>query len=791
MRLTTTIAVLMRPILQVMVVVAVVHSSMASAQEDQSKPLVVGFLQVSPYFVVGPDGHKTGFFIDLARAIGEEIGVEIVVKEMPDQAAFLRAQAEGETQMIAGASVTGLFETTGVFSTPVATETLQLAVLTAKADQMRGPIAGYRIGNVPPVVADQAAKLASDNEMVAFENSRAALMDLLSGRIDGVLFPNPGLVNVSRDAQIDDRIAFVGPLLDQVQRVVVLDRSRADLLPAVNAAIARMEADGRLEDLRRRYFLQTPPAAPEVLTVGVTHAPPYMIVEAGSVSGFAISAFEDLAGRAGLDFAYQVLPPEAYLSSVRRGDVDLIPFVLALPEFQRDADVTQPLRAYSVAAYAPGGTTIDSAEDLPGGHLGMRSNLSPIVARDGMDATDIKTFADSEATVAALISGEIDAVIDDLDAVLAETDAPIAAAFDLQGTMALRFGLGAERVRLNAVVPAYVLSDRYQELQAQYFGALRFWTGERLRLLGLVVGLTVLSLLAVIFWQEQRRRRSQFIQQGRDLARERTHSDSLRELVASLETANRQQQELTYAISHDLKSPTNTMGMLIDELQQLGAVGEGGHDVLADMSATNKRMASLIADVLDYAEVVDNDQTFQPLALNDVYADVVSDLASEIAQTGATITRDALPVIIGLPNQLRVLLQNLLSNAIKFHDDTAKPVIHVGARSEEGAFFLTITDNGIGIADKQAEKIFGLFSRLHGRSRFTGSGIGLGICRRVMTNHGGTISVRPNQDRGSVFELMFPERQTRDQTHQTGLPDRRRTDRSEDVSTRHDAIGSR
>ncbi len=235
-------------------------------------------------------------------------------------------------------------------------------------------------------------------------------------------------------------------------------------------------------------------------------------------------------------------------------------------------------------------------------------------------------------------------------------------------------------------------------------------------------------------------------------------SNELEIVNRELFETNREQAEFTYAISHDLKSPTNTMRMLIDEIEDFGAIGEDGHDVLADMKTTNSRMGQLVEDVLNYSLIVEERICFEPIDLNDLVDGVVQDLAGDITAANAALTRNELPCIMGHPLQIRILFQNLISNAVKFRSPERGSVIQIMSEAAaKGECKVTVADNGIGIPEKHRDEVFGLFKRLHSKSVYDGTGLGLTICRRIMTNHQGFILPKSGIDGGTAFELRFKE----------------------------------
>ena len=241
-------------------------------------------------------------------------------------------------------------------------------------------------------------------------------------------------------------------------------------------------------------------------------------------------------------------------------------------------------------------------------------------------------------------------------------------------------------------------------------------------------------------------------------------SQATENYIDQLYRANREQAEFTYAISHDLKSPTNTMSMLIDELEEIGPVGEGGYDIVADMKLTNRRMGQLVVDVLDYSHLIEAEQTLERVELAEIVSNVLKDLAADIAEAKAKICVGVLPSIQGHPTHLRMVFQNLIANAVKFRKPERDCRVEISGKILGQSTEILVRDNGIGIPEKFHDTIFGLFKQLHTRSDYEGSGLGLTVCRRIVTNHGGTISVKPGIDGGAAFELIFP-RVPHEKTH--------------------------
>lgn len=256
-------------------------------------------------------------------------------------------------------------------------------------------------------------------------------------------------------------------------------------------------------------------------------------------------------------------------------------------------------------------------------------------------------------------------------------------------------------------------------------------------------------LLSVVFTQ-QRSRTAELAAKSAELA---VSNEKLAD-------ANREQAEFTYAISHDLKSPANTISMLLRTLREMagGDLDADSIEVLDDLQATTARMRQLVDDVLAYAGSVGDGMSVQPVDLQGIVQDIQKDLSEDISQAGARLRFENLPTVTGNAMQLRLLMQNLISNAIKFRDPARRPRVELAevATSDPGFLAIQVRDNGIGIDTEFFDQIFRLFSRLHTHSAYPGSGIGLTVCRRIVSNHGGRVLVSSQKEKGSTFTVLLP-----------------------------------
>jgi len=228
---------------------------------------------------------------------------------------------------------------------------------------------------------------------------------------------------------------------------------------------------------------------------------------------------------------------------------------------------------------------------------------------------------------------------------------------------------------------------------------------------------------------------------------------------SDLERSNRDLEEMAYVVSHDLQQP---LGVITRSLDLLGEDGENGLDEEGrDLISHAKRGAAALERMLEaivgYARVDSSGSEFTPVDLQGVLERVLDLLKDQISDSGAKITVDLLPTIIGDEAQMERLFQNLLSNALKFSGPTP-PRIEIGATEQENCWLLSIRDHGIGIDPNALDRIFKMFQRLHTQEEIPGTGIGLAVCRRIVTRHGGEIWVESRPGEGTTFHITIPHR---------------------------------
>jgi len=239
-----------------------------------------------------------------------------------------------------------------------------------------------------------------------------------------------------------------------------------------------------------------------------------------------------------------------------------------------------------------------------------------------------------------------------------------------------------------------------------------------------------------------------------------------------LELSNQNLQQFAYVASHDLQEPLRKIKSFGDLLRmRYGNELGKGTDFIHRMQTAAERMSVLIEDLLVFSRISSQNEAAEPVELNEVINIVINDLEITIQETEAKLSIGSLPTVSGNKSQLSHLFLNLFSNALKFRHTNIPVLISVNAqiitaadlpvnlrptRATAAYHRIEVSDNGIGFDQKYADRIFQVFQRLHGKNEYAGTGIGLAICEKVVTNHGGAIMAISQKDQGATFVIFLP-----------------------------------
>lgn len=249
-----------------------------------------------------------------------------------------------------------------------------------------------------------------------------------------------------------------------------------------------------------------------------------------------------------------------------------------------------------------------------------------------------------------------------------------------------------------------------------------------------------------------------------DITERKKAEEALREHSLALERSNRDLREFATIASHDLQEPLRKIIAFGDMLNtRYGeAFDDAGAELLNRIYRATRRMQQLVEGMLAYARLSDQGVPFTLVDLEELVREVVEDLEGTGEASNRRVEVESLPAVHGNPTQMRQLMQNLLSNAFKFAKRDEPCLVRVFGEvlhePENNARVcrIVVEDNGVGFDEKYAQQVFGMLQRLHDRSQYEGSGMGLAICRRIVERHGGTIGVHSTPGVGSRFIVTLP-----------------------------------
>jgi signal transduction histidine kinase len=248
-------------------------------------------------------------------------------------------------------------------------------------------------------------------------------------------------------------------------------------------------------------------------------------------------------------------------------------------------------------------------------------------------------------------------------------------------------------------------------------------------------------------------------------------TQALLQYSEELQRSNRELEEFAFVASHDLQEPLRKIRAFGDRLQQKYSdqLGDTGADYVLRMQSASERMSALIDDLLSFSRVTTKQRPFVSVDLNEVMHRVMDDLDYSIEETGAQLHIDPLPIIDADAPQIAQVFMNLITNSLKFHPLDVRPIITVTSAINVASPIaddirawccLRFSDQGIGFEAQYSERVFSLFQRLHGRGEYSGTGIGLALCRKIIERHGGTITAQSEPGEGAIFTIYLPMTQT-------------------------------
>lgn len=250
----------------------------------------------------------------------------------------------------------------------------------------------------------------------------------------------------------------------------------------------------------------------------------------------------------------------------------------------------------------------------------------------------------------------------------------------------------------------------------------------------------------------------QYVSIRYEITQRKNAEEQLRIYADRLEVSNRELQDFASIAAHDLQEPLRKIMAFGDRLSTRFSkeLSDEGRDFLERMLSSAGRMRRLIDDLLTYSRVTTQAKPFEATNLNEILAEVISDLELRIEQVKGKIEVGKLPTLEVDVSQMRQLFQNLIANALKFHRKEIAPLVSIEANLEGDRWVLAFKDNGIGFEEKYLDRIFTIFQRLHGKHEYEGTGVGLAVCRRIVERHGGTITAQSKVGFGTTFLVTLP-----------------------------------
>ncbi|MBF0266966.1 MAG: PAS domain S-box protein [Alphaproteobacteria bacterium] len=243
-----------------------------------------------------------------------------------------------------------------------------------------------------------------------------------------------------------------------------------------------------------------------------------------------------------------------------------------------------------------------------------------------------------------------------------------------------------------------------------------------------------------------------------DISSRKQAETRLNDMAHELARSNAELEQFAYVASHDLQEPLRMIASYVQLLDRRYGekLDQDAKEYIAYAVEGAKRMQALITDLLEFSRVNQKNDPFIAVDLNRVVEDALKNLSVIKRESGATITVEPLPEVVGDPAQLVRLFQNLIGNAVKYRHPDRKPEVSVTVKETGEGWEIRIADNGIGIAEAYYERIFIIFQRLHTRGDYPGTGIGLALCKKIVERHGGHIRVESIEGQGASFIFNLP-----------------------------------
>ena len=262
----------------------------------------------------------------------------------------------------------------------------------------------------------------------------------------------------------------------------------------------------------------------------------------------------------------------------------------------------------------------------------------------------------------------------------------------------------------------------------------------------------VMETVAPVFYRRKRATLGHLI----DITERKQVEEMLKQTTLEMQRSNAELEQFAYVISHDLQEPLRMVSSYTQLLAQRygDKLDADADEFIAYAVDGAERMQALLHDLLEYSRVGTRGKPFSWVNCKDAVDKAVANLQIAIQESGASMTYDVLPTVMGDEGQLVRLFQNLIGNAVKFQRDDP-PRVRISAQRRYNKVAFSVQDNGIGIEPAHSQSIFEIFRRLHTREEYPGTGMGLAICKKIVERHGGHISVQSKPGEGSTFRFTL------------------------------------
>jgi|GEM_PF-2366484 len=566
-------------------------------------------------------------------------------------------------------------------------------------------------------------------------------------------------------------------------------------------------------------FLPFPLPAEKSIKVGVYQNKPLVFIDSGgNASGLSIDILKYIAKKENWKIEYVPGSLQESLLRLEKGEIDMlsVPYSKEMEGF-KCVFTNVPVLSNWAQVYTRRGCGIQSIVDLENKSIaGVKNDvyfdeLKTLIESFCTGCRFIE-MEDYEGVLKFLDQGYADAgVVSILYGTQHERKYRIARTSIMSPPKEIYFALSPGSANLINVIDKHLLALKgnkgsiYYHSLSKWFGSVSRWVFPvwLIWLLVLAASMTLIALAAnIILRQEIKKKTEEIVIRNKELAeeiqeRKRVH-DKLVETLTQLEKrveertqelsrsnellrkeiaertraeeklnatmerlsrSNRELEQFAYAVSHDLKEPLRMVTSYLQLLERRykDKLDKDAQEFIAFAKEGADRMNILIEDLLAYSRLDTPDKTFKRVDSTSVLNDVLDILKIPIEKSRAEVTYDNLPEVVANPTQLSQLFQNLITNAIKFC--TKKPPrVHISAQHKEGEWLFSVQDNGIGIRPEDRERIFVLFQRLHPRDKYSGTGVGLAICKKIVERHGGRIWVESEPGKGSTFYFTIPDK---------------------------------